>query len=142
MTSLFVPHKGGFYDVEEYKIQKAVQEYDERLTLALNENTGDWCIYYRRSREDPFFPVLGLGNTLPDKDAVLRRIYNADTVRHGQKMLEQINKKNDKLQRQNDQEIDAITEYLADAVASYETQSKPTFIKETPNRRTDNHNGN
>lgn len=83
MTTLFIPGQGNV-DTGAYRIDRAVNAYDERLMFARNEETGDWCVYIRMPRPEPPYPVIGFGQTVPAIDDVMHRIRQADSMKHGE----------------------------------------------------------
>lgn len=83
MTTLFIPGRGNV-DTNAYRIDRAVNAYDERLMFAKNEQTGDWCVYIRMPGAEPPYPVVGFGRDVPQLDDVMYRIRKADTMKHGE----------------------------------------------------------
>ena len=105
-TRLYLPD-GSEYDPAIRGVQRAVEEYDERLVLARHEITGDWVVFIKLERNSPLstdqgnlYPVVGLGPELPDVEEVRKRLYQADARRHGSKLLDQINDHNDRLRQE------------------------------------------
>lgn len=95
---LWVPSRGEL-TVGEARIQRAVEEYDERLVLARHNVTGDWVIFIKVDR-DTLYPVIGLGPELPtDPEEVQRRLYLADGQRRGTEILDQVNRHNDAIRK-------------------------------------------
>lgn len=96
---IWLPGKGEV-DPLVWKVNLAVKEYDERLSVGRNEESGEWCVFIKMPPGGDWpelFPVLGLGPQEPtDPEEVLRRIYKADTVRHGTKILNELNRGNDR----------------------------------------------
>ena len=82
MTSLFIPGRGSV-DTRAWRVDQAVNEYDERLLFAKNEETGDWCVFVRMPGAEPPYPVCGFGREIPSVDDVMLRIRRADTMRNG-----------------------------------------------------------
>lgn len=82
MTSLFIPGRGTV-DTRAWRVDQAVNEYDERLLFAKNEETGDWCVFVRMPGAEPPYPVCGFGREIPSVDDVMIRIRRSDTMRNG-----------------------------------------------------------
>jgi hypothetical protein len=82
----------GDVDLATLAVKRAIEEYDEKLTLARHEHTGDWCVMLKKGPWDGKpFPVLGLGRgALPSAEEVTQRMFAADTKRHGDKLLNEI----------------------------------------------------
>lgn len=79
--------------------QRVVREYDERLELARHEITGDWVVFIKLDR-DTLYPVIGIGPELPANAEDLRqRLMKADSKRHGDKLLRDINEHNERIRR-------------------------------------------
>lgn len=87
---------------DERAAAKVVEEYDSDLVLGQNQETGDWIVFMRKGGPDGGpFPVLGFGRRLPAADEVQRRLYETDVRRHGKKIFEQIQRRNDKVLADN-----------------------------------------
>lgn len=95
---LYIPGQG-FVDLHLRRAMKAVEKYDDRLILARHEHTGDWVAFIQLG-PDRMFPVIGFGKELPHPDEITRTLERADTHRHGDKILRQIQEHNDRLQRE------------------------------------------
>jgi hypothetical protein len=70
-------------DTNVWRIEQAVNAYDERLFFQRNEQTGDWCVYIRMPSPEPPYPVIGFGTEIPALDDVMYRIQKADSMKHG-----------------------------------------------------------
>lgn len=80
---------------EAHLLDKAVNEYDERLHFGLHPQTEQWVITIRT--EDGEVPILGFtrfGEPLPSRDRVMERLFNSDARKHGERILERINRQN------------------------------------------------
>jgi hypothetical protein len=88
----------GVVDIQIRNAQRAVKDYDERLELARHEITRDWVVFVTLENGH-LYPVIGLGKDLPHPDAIRERLWKADTKRHGEKLLHQINRRNEELRR-------------------------------------------
>lgn len=113
MSALWLPTAAGMVDSRIWRLSEAAREYDDRLMVGRNEDNGTWSVYILRGRDKPY-PVLHLGfhvEDLPSPEELKRRLYAADTSRHGTKILEELNRHNDELKLGRElraQEADAI----------------------------------
>ena len=82
MSSLYIPGRGSV-SLKALKVDAIVNKYDERLFFGKNEDTGDWCIFVRMPRPQLPFPVIGFQDTIPEPEDALRRLKEADTLRVG-----------------------------------------------------------
>lgn len=96
MENLWVPNN---VNKQELKAQRVVQEYDERLELARHELTGDWVVCLKMEGGS-LYPVIGLGRDLPDPYDLKIRIRKADLRREGSRMLDEINKNNERIRQE------------------------------------------
>jgi hypothetical protein len=87
--SIYIPGHGEM-SWEEIRVDRAVREYDERLFFARNADTWDWCVYIKMPRPEPAYPVLGFGQNIPSVDVVMEKLYNADTMRHGWQIFDDV----------------------------------------------------
>lgn len=78
---------------------RMVKDYDSNLELGRHTLTGDWCIWLMRRGHDPV-PVIGLGQHLPEPEALVERIKAADSRLHGDAMLRRMNDENEALQKE------------------------------------------
>lgn len=109
MSVIHLPGRGAV-DLATRNVDRAVNEYDERLFAARNPRNGLDTVFVKMS---PFtdwmsddgldiegqrcLPVLAFPEGFPDTQEVLRRIYLADAVRRGSEILDEINKNNEKI---------------------------------------------
>lgn len=105
MSSIWIPGKGE-YDVRAYRVDKAVREYNERLSFERNPDTGDWCVYIRMPSPEPPVALMGFQDQIPEPDAVVKRLYETDSLRHGEKILNEVLKSQEMFKKHK--------EYLAD----------------------------
>lgn len=114
----------GDTDLHVRAVSRALNEYDERLILGRHNETGDWCVFLKGNpltgeRGVPF-PVLGLGRgDLPSAEEVMDRVRKNDTVRYGEKMLEEINKHNEAIQNHYKAAADEASGVQAEAMESF-----------------------
>lgn len=93
VTKLWIPGMGEV-NLEEYRVHKAVQEYDERLMFGRNMDTGDWCIFVKMPRGEDPVAVLGFGKRVPDPREAVQRADAANTRKHGAQIIEAMEKHN------------------------------------------------
>lgn len=93
---------------------RMVKDYDPNLELGRHTLTGDWCIWLMRRGTDPY-PVIGLGQTLPEPDALIERIKAADTRIHGDAALQRMNADNEAWERERRAEADEAAGVAAEA---------------------------
>jgi hypothetical protein len=74
--------------------EKALEEYDRRLSLGRDERNGDWVVLLDGGDGRPY-PVLGLGTELPAPERVKEKLYRADTSRRGTEIVNELVKRND-----------------------------------------------
>jgi hypothetical protein len=115
MTSLFIPGRGTV-DTRAWRVDQAVNEYDERLLFAKNEETGDWCVFVRMPGAEPPYPVCGFGRDIPSVDDVMVRIRRSDTMRNGDAIYKDLMRSQEKyraeLKYKGDQATDESVEVV------------------------------
>lgn len=89
MTSLWIPGRGSM-DTRVFRVDKAVREYNDRLSFDRNHDTGDWCVFMRMPSPEEPLPLFGFGDSIPEPDEVVKQLWKADSLRHGEKILDQI----------------------------------------------------
>jgi len=80
----------GTVDSDVYKVDAAVRQYNERLSFKLNEDTQDYCIFMRMPYPEPDLPILGFGREIPHPDLACKKLWESDTMIHGDKILNDI----------------------------------------------------
>jgi hypothetical protein len=88
-VKIYIPGRGSV-DSGVYKVDAAVRKYNERLSFKLNEDTQEYCIYMRMPRPEPDLPILGFGREVPHPDAACKKLWESDTMIHGDKILNDI----------------------------------------------------
>lgn len=73
----------------------AVSDYDPSLMLGRVENTGIWTVFVKDGPNGMPFPVFELGRELPPYDVIQRKLYESDVRRHGHRIVEQVQRRND-----------------------------------------------
>lgn len=77
-------------NMKAYRVDRAVNAYDERLMFARNEDTGDWCVFIRMPNSNPPFPVIGFGSEVPEVEDVMYRVQVSDTMRAGNTIYNEV----------------------------------------------------
>jgi len=130
MNSIYIPGHGEM-SWDEIRVDRAVKEYDERLFFARNAETWDWCVYIKMPHGEPAYPVLGFGQIVPSTDVVLDKLYRGDTLRHGWKIFDEIQKSQEDYKKQFRVAADEATEESAEVVEHFLRQhGKSPVIKE------------
>lgn len=104
----------GMVDSDVLSVERVINEYDERLYFDRNPETGQYCVYLKTVPSEPDLPIFGW-DYVPDGEAALRRIYQADALRHGEEILDQIDRANTEKTRPYDEAVDEATGQLAEA---------------------------
>src|SRR5690348_15009669 len=107
-------------DVRVWRLNIAAGEYDPRLMVGRNEANGAWTVFVKTGPTTPPHPVLHLGwdvSELPHPDDLKKRLYQMDTLRHGEKILERMNRRNEEIKREQRRASDEAIELAAEAMA-------------------------
>jgi len=87
VEKIYIPGRGELH-LDEYRVHRAVQEYDERLMFGRNELTGDWCVFVKMPHGEAPVAVIGFGREIPDPAEAVRRADAANTRKHGSEILD------------------------------------------------------
>jgi hypothetical protein len=96
--NIVVPGRG-VVNLDAEKVNRAVQEYDERLRFGFNERNGDWVIYIKMPRSfdaayyiegEPVYPVLGFKDKIPQVDEAVGRVRLSDSWREGSRIYDRM----------------------------------------------------
>ena len=112
-TKLYIPGMGEV-NLEEYRVHRAVQEYDERLMFGRNLDTGDWCIFVKMPHGEDPIAVLGFGTELPAPEEAVRRADAANTRKHGQAIRERMEAHNEEIREKKRKESEETAEIGAE----------------------------
>lgn len=116
---IWLPTSSGMVDLRVWRLNEAAKEYDPRLMVGRNEHNGYWTVYIAQGPLSPPHPVLALSqdeSQLPDPEGLKRKLYQMDTVRQGSKMLDDMNRRNEKLKHEKwGYAADEATDEMADA---------------------------
>lgn len=102
----------------------AASEYDPRLTIGQDQNSGQWAVLIKLERGTlpemgDMYPVFGLGydpSEFPHPEDLKKRLYQADSVRHGYEMLDKMNAENERLRKEMARPADDATGTAAEAL--------------------------
>jgi len=110
----------GVVSIDERAAAKAVEEYDPDLMLGQRRDTNEWCVFLpgnRHSDGQPF-PVFTFGTTLPHPDDIKRKLYEADVLRNGRELLDQLDRIHEQEQARLKTAASDAAEQVADAIDS------------------------
>jgi hypothetical protein len=94
----------------------AVSDYDPGLSLGRVESTGIWTVFVKDGPDGRPFPVFELGRELPPYDQIQRRLYESDVRRHGHKIVEQVQRRNDAVKAGYDKKAHEAAEETAEHI--------------------------
>ncbi len=121
MSAIWLPGQG-VVNLRVTALDRAAREYDERLRVGRNEETGDWCVFIQMERgtfpPNDLYPIFGMGqnpDNLPHPEDLKRKLYETDTVRHGYQMLDRMNRENEALKEQKRKAAREADEIAAEA---------------------------
>jgi hypothetical protein len=109
------------------RVDSAVSEYDERLLFAQHPENFQWCVFIKMPSDydgpdglvldgtTKVVPILGF-NEIPHPDDALKRLYQADAVRWGSELLDDMNRRNADRKKELGREADDATGQAAEAV--------------------------
>ena len=117
---IYIPGRGSV-DSGVYKVDRAVNQYNERLSFKLNEDTQEYCIFMRMPHPEPDLPILGFGRTVPHPDVACKKLWESDTMIHGDKIL------NDILKSQ--EEFKKMLNYNADQASGDSAERVEKFLR-------------
>ncbi len=89
----------GLVDSDVYKVDRAVKQYNERLSFEFNEENQDYCIYMRMPYPERPIPILGFGKKIPRPDQACKKLWESDTMIHGEKILDDILKSQEEFRK-------------------------------------------
>jgi hypothetical protein len=112
---IYIPGRGSV-DSSVYKVDAAVRQYNERLSFKLNEDTQDYCIFMRMPYPEPDLPILGFGREIPHPDLACKKLWESDTMIHGDKILNDILKSQEDFKNAKRYAADQATEDSAERI--------------------------
>jgi hypothetical protein len=114
-VKIYIPGRGSV-DSNVYKVDAAVRQYNERLSFKLNEDTQDYCIYMRMPYPESDLPILGFGREIPHPDLACKKLWESDTMIHGDKILKDILKSQEDFKNAKRYAADQATEDSAERI--------------------------
>lgn len=123
--NLWLPDGRGTVDIRVWRCMNAAREYDARLTIGQDQTDGQWAVYIKLERGtlpemDDLFPIFGLGRDpeeFPHPEDLKKRLYESDTVRQGDELLDKLNRENERLKKEQAYEADEASGIAAEALA-------------------------
>lgn len=119
--SIYLPGRG-VVSLRVTALDRAAREYDERLRVGRNEDTGDWCVFIQMARgtfpPTDLYPLLGMGpneDALPDPQLLRERLWKSDTLRHGNEILDRMNRENEAIKQEKEKAAQQATAIAAEA---------------------------
>lgn len=113
----------GMVDRRALAVERAIQEYDERLVFGRHEETRDWCAFMKFPPGDPVFPelypVVGFGQEIPEPREAVERLIRADSLRQAESQLDRVNRRNRERSERLAEPVKAAEEEFALAAESY-----------------------
>ena len=136
--SIYIPGHGEM-SWDEIHVDRAVKEYDERLFFARNADTWDWCVYISMPRPEEPYPIIGFGKEVPSVDEVMRKVYNADTMRHGWQIFDDILRSQEEFKKEFEWSANEATEDSAERIEFLlRRHGKSPVVKSLPKGVSDN----
>jgi len=125
MSSLYIPGRG-MVNLASSRVDRAVNEYDERLIFAQHPENGQWCIMMKMPSDydgpdglhlgsDRVIPILGFDD-VPNPEDALKRLYKADTLRWGEQLLDDMNRRNEERKKEARRKADEGAYQAAEAM--------------------------
>lgn len=122
---IIVPGRG-VVNFDAARVDRAVKEYDERLSFGWNPKNEDWVVYIELPRDykDPWYqiggvpvmPVLGVGKEIPTPEAVVKRLWETDAWRNGEEIYDKMLKHNESLKAEKEAATQAQTDEALDRI--------------------------
>jgi hypothetical protein len=133
MTMIYVPGRGNV-SLRAGSIDRALHQYDERLFFSQHPETGQWTVFVKIERDlgpevgtvvdgQRGYPIFAFphGQDVDSltADTIMQRVYAADTLRHGEKMLDELHAHNERIKQKHRDAAAEAEEVYAEAVESY-----------------------
>jgi hypothetical protein len=129
--TIYVPGRGRV-DLDEIAVDTAVREYDERLSFTFDYNNGHYAVFIKNVLGQPPFPIFAFPQGIPSVDAVIKRLYETDAVRHGTKLLDDINRRNAAVKREQERAAEEADGIAAEAMEWFaRTEGHTNYHKST-----------
>jgi hypothetical protein len=132
MTSIYIPGRG-YADTRAFRVDAAVNKYNERLSFDKNPDTGDWCIYMRMPSPEPSIPLFGFGDRIPEPDEAVKKLWESDTMVHGNKILLEIERSQNEFKKLLEYNANQASEESAEVLEHFlRKRGKSPIIKSMP----------
>lgn len=106
-------------DKQIISLSRAAREYDERLFFGRNEDNGQWAVFMKMEHGQDPVPVLGFGFELPTGEELVAKLWQYDTRRHGDRILDRMNQHNEQRKRELEAAADEATDIFVEGQESY-----------------------
>lgn len=116
--TIYVPGRGRV-DLGEISVDRAVREYDERLSFTFDRVNGHYAIFIKNELGKEPFPIFAFPDGIPHPEDAIKKLYKHDSVRHGLELLDEINRENAKLERVREAAAEEAAEVAAEAMESF-----------------------
>lgn len=126
---LFIPGQG-MVDTRVYMVDAAVKKYDSRLMFGQHPDTGDYCVFIELPRPDQPYPVFGFGQEVPEVSVVLERLKQADTMRNGERIYNDMIKSQEQYRKNLEYKTDQAGEESAEVIEHFmRMEGKSPIVK-------------
>lgn len=103
-------------NMDAYRVDRAVNAYDERLMFARNEDTGDWCVFVRMPSPKPPMPVFGFGNRIPDPVEAVARVQEGHLVKHKERIWKEVTESQEQFKKKFSDKADDARDESVEAI--------------------------
>lgn len=132
---IYIPGRGSV-DSDVYKVDRAVNQYNDRLSFAFNEAGQDYCIFMRMPYPEPPIIILGFGQQIPHPDEACKRLWESDTLIHGERILNDILKSQEEFKNAKRYAADQASGDSAERVEKFlRDRGKSPVVKVFPNAK-------
>ena len=132
---IYIPGRGSV-DSDVYKVDRAVNQYNDRLSFEFNEAGQDYCIFMRMPYPERPVIILVFGEKVPHPDEACKRLWESDTLRHGDKILNDILKSQEDFKNAKRYAADEASGDSAERVEKFlRDRGKSPVIKVFPNAK-------
>ncbi len=125
-TTILVPGRG-LVNLDALAVDRAVKEYDERLSFGYNPKNEDWVVYIKLPRDfegawyqidgENVMPVLGVGREIPKPEVVTQRLWETDAWRNGEEMYDNMLKHNAAIKAEEEEQASQLNQEVAERIA-------------------------
>jgi hypothetical protein len=128
--SLWLPNGAS---MDAYRVDRAVNAYDERLMFARNEDTGDWCVFVRMPSPDPPIPVFGFGDRIPDPVEAVAKVQEGHLARHKERIWREVTESQEAYRKKFRDKGDEATDESVEVIEHFMRQhGKSPIVKVLP----------